>query len=195
MEIMQRVKGRRLTGRADGLYRSNAKDDFVTHAVDALDLSFEGIQGDRHAGTTRCAGAREPWYPRGTAMRNDRQLTLLAPDELKATADALDIPEIRPEWIGGNLLVSGIADLTWLPPRTLLFFAGGVTLKIDGENIPCRVAGRSIAEHHENRADVELGFVKAAQHRRGLVAWVERPGRIDVGERVEARLPEHWIYG
>lgn len=189
----QRIAGRKLKGNAAGVYRGDPSG-FVTHAVESLDLSFAGMNGDRHGGLTRLSGSREPWYPRGTEIRNERQLSLLAPDELKAVSDALGVPEIKPEWIGGNLLISGIADLTWLPPRTLLFFSGGVTLKIDGDNGPCRLSGSSIAGHYPDRPDIEMGFVKAARHRRGLVAWVEKPGRINAGESFDARLPDQWIY-
>ena len=45
--------------------------------------------------------------------------------------------------------------------------------------------------------DVEamaLAFVKVAERMRGLVAWVEKPGKIDAGADVIARLPEQWIY-
>lgn len=191
---MQRFPARKLSGRVAGLYAAEGKD-FVSAPVEALDVTFEGIVGDVHAGATRKSGGREPWYKRGTEMRNERQLSLLAPDELAAAAEALGIPEIRPEWIGGNLLVEGIANLTHLPARTLLFFDGGVTVKIDGDNAPCRLAGRSIASHFEGRGDIEMGFPKAAKNRRGLVGWIEKPGRIRVGEAFEARLPEQWIYG
>lgn len=188
-----RLPRRRLKGVVAGLYRATL-DDFVTHPVEELDLTFAGIADDVHGGATRRSGGREPWYPRGTEMRNERQLSLLAPDELAAAAAELDIPEIRPEWIGGNMLIEGIADLTWLPSRTLLFFENGATVKVDGDNAPCRASGRSIAEHFGGRSDVEMRFVKAARHRRGLVAWVEKPGRIRRGEAFEARLPEQWIY-
>ncbi|GGD92509.1 molybdenum cofactor sulfurase [Aureimonas endophytica] len=191
---MRRHPARKLKGRVAGLFRA-PPDDFVTSAVETLDLGFDGVAADVHGGATRRTGGREPWYPRGTEIRNERQLSLLSPDELAEAAEALAIPEIRPEWIGGNLLVEGIPRLTWLPPRTLLFFEGGVTLKIDGDNGPCRLSGRGIARHHPGREDLELGFVKAAKHRRGLVAWVEKPGRIARGEGLEARLPEQWIYG
>ena len=189
----QRLPGRRLKARVAGLYRT-VEAGFVTAPVETLELGFEGIDGDRHGGTTRRSGGREPWYPRRTEMRNERQLSLLATDELQAVADLLAVPEIRPEWIGGNLLVEGLDDLSWLPARTLLFFEGGTTLKVDGDNVPCRSAGRSIARQIEGRKDIEFGFVQAARHRRGLVAWVEKPGRIAVGEAFEARLPEQWIY-
>ena len=67
-------------------------------------------------------------------------------------------------------------------------------MKIDGDNGPCRLSGRSIAKHFDGRGDIEFGFVKAAKNRRGLVAWVEKPGKITVGEGVSLRLPEQWIY-
>lgn len=191
---IERVKARTIEGRVVGLYRAGM-DDFVTSPVEAIDLDFAGIAQDGHGGLTRRSGGREPWYRKGTEIRNERQLSLLAPDELRIAADTLGIPEIKPEWIGGNVLVEGIPNLTHLPPRTLLFFPGGLTLKVDGDNHPCRLAGRSIAKHFDGRNDIETGFVKAAKNRRGLVAWVEKPGRIVLGEQFEAKIPEQWIYG
>ena len=171
-------------------------DHFETRAAEALELSFEGIAGDYHAGHTRRSGGREPWYPRGTEMRNERQLSIVAPDELAAIAHRMGIDEIKPEWIGANLLIGGLPQLSMLPAGTMLFFRGGVTLKVDGQNAPCRVAGRSVAEH-AGMADREAGsllFPKAARRLRGLVAWVEKPGRIEAGEDISVRVPEQWIY-
>ncbi|WP_185985017.1 MOSC domain-containing protein [Aureimonas mangrovi] len=188
-----RHRARKILGRASALYRSRGKD-FVTEAVDALELGFDGIAQDRHGGQTRLSGGREPWYRRGTEIRNERQLSLLSPAELDEIAESLGIAELRAEWIGGNMLVEGIQRMTWLPPRTLLFFEGGVTLKVDGDNAPCRLAGRSVAAHCPGEEGLDLRFVSAARHRRGLVAWVEKPGVIKRGESFEARLPEQWIY-
>lgn len=182
----------RLAGHATALYRTTGKS-FETSPVAALDLGFDGLAGDRHGGLTRRAGGREPWYRRGTEIRNERQVSLLCADELAETASILGIPEIRPEWVGANMIVAGIARLSWLPPRTLLMFEGGVTLKIDGDNAPCRAAGHAVAQH-TGRMDIPFAYVKAARHRRGLVAWVEKPGRIEAGEGFEARVPEQWIY-
>jgi hypothetical protein len=167
---------------------------FRTHTVDGLDLTFEGIAGDRHGGFTRRSGGREPWYPRGTSMRNERQVSILGVEDLAAIATDLKIDRLEPGWIGGNLVLEGLPDLSMIPPRTRLFFAGGVTLAVDGQNAPCRFSGRSIAVEHRGRDDLDLAFVRAAKRRRGLVAWVEIPGRIVAGEAVEARIPEQWIY-
>ena len=192
-EEVNEVPAQKIKGTIAGLYKAKGRD-FITEAVSDLDLTFDGIPGDFHAGPTRKSGGREPWYPRGTEMRNERQISILSPAELRAVARRLDIAEIPPEWIGGNLLLEGIDRLTQLPPRTLLFFENGVTIKVDGDNGPCRVSGRSIAERVGNRPDIETAFSQQAKDMRGLVGWVEKPGKISVGEAFEARLPPQRLY-
>jgi hypothetical protein len=187
--------GRRIAGRVAGVFTA-LQGHFGTETARELDLTFEGIRGDYHAGLTRKSGGREPWYPRGTEMRNERQISLVAPDDLAAIADGLGIAEVKPEWIGANIVLEGIPFFSMLPPRTLLFFEGGVTLKVDGQTGPCKIAGKAVAEH-AGAADVtamSLEFVRVAKRLRGLVAWVEKPGTVKAGEKVEARIPEQWIY-
>ena len=189
------VPGRKISARVAGAYLAPA-GDFQTEAVEALSLGFDGIAGDVHAGPTRRSGGREPWYPRGTEMRNERQLSLVAPDELVIVAGRMGIAEVKPEWIGANLLIDGVPRLSMLPAGSLMFFKGGVTLKVDAQNGPCRIAGRAIAEN-AGMADHDAGallFPKVAKRLRGLVAWVEKPGTIRRGEDVSIRVPEQWIY-
>lgn len=190
---IRRVAARRIEARVAGLFRTEAHG-FETVSIESLNLGFDGIAGDRHGGPTRRTGGREPWYARGTEIRNERQVSILCPDELASVADAMRLPEVRPEWIGGNLLLTGVPNLSWLPSRTLMMFENGASLKVEGDNAPCRQSGRAIAARFASRDDVETGFVKAARRRRGLVAWVEKPGALRLGERVEIRLPEQWIY-
>ncbi len=168
-------------------------DGFETSPVASLELGYEGIAGDRHAGLLRPSGAREPWYPNGTEMRNERQLSILGDDELAEVAVVLGIERLAPEWIGGNLMLSGIPHVSLLPPRTMLMFEGGVTIRIDGDNGPCRISGRAVAAH-TGRPEMEFAFVKAAKHKRGCLGWVERAGTIMPGEAVVARIWEQWIY-
>jgi len=189
------VPARKLTARVAGLYAA-LKGRFQTEPVGELQLGFDGIAGDLHAGQTRRSGGREPWYPRGTEMRNERQLSIVAFDELAVVAGRMELAEVKPEWIGANLTLEGLPNLSMLPAGTLLFFKGGATVKIDGQNKPCRFAGRSIAEN-AGMADVEAGallFPQTAKRLRGLVGWVEKPGRIAAGEEVSVRVPEQWIY-
>lgn len=189
------VPARKLLGRVDSTYVA-ALDNFQTRAIDALTLTFEGIDGDFHAGSTRKSGGREPWYPRGTEMRNERQLSIVAPDELAVIAERMALPAVKPEWIGANLVISGVPQLSMLPAGTMLFFKDGATLKIDAQNGPCRIAGRAVAEN-AGMEDLDAGsllFPKAAKRLRGVVAWVEKPGTIATGEDVSVRIPEQWIY-
>ena len=186
------VPARKIAGRVTGLFAARG-DGFETVAVAELPLTFEGIPGDVHGGHTRRSGGREPWYARGTEMANERQLSILADEELAEIAALMDLDRLAPEWIGANMTVAGIAHLTMLPPRTTLFFEGGATLRIDGDNAPCRLAGRSIAQA-TGRKDAEMAFPKLARHRRGLVAWVEKPGSVRRGEAFEARVPPQWIW-
>jgi hypothetical protein len=189
------LPSRKISGRVSGLFEALA-GDFVTTPATSLELTFDGITGDFHAGSTRRSGGREPWYPRGTEMRNERQLSILASDELADVAAGMGLPELKAEWIGGNMVIDGIAALSMLPPRTLMFFEGGVTLKVDGQNAPCKVAGRSIGERAGtgDHLTTALDFVRVSKRLRGIVAWVEKPGIIRAGEKVDVRVPEQWIY-
>lgn len=189
------LAARKLSASVGGLFKA-AGDHFETEAVAELPLRFEGIDGDLHAGLTRRAGSREPWYKRGTEMRNERQLTVVSPDELARVAAAMALPELKPEWIGANLLLEGLPDLSMLPPSTLILFEGGATLKVDGQNAPCRLAGRNVALR-AGMVDAlagEMAFPKAAKRLRGLTAWVEKPGTVRLGETAVVRVPEQWIY-
>jgi len=190
---MEITPAKKINGSAEALFIAEG-DDFTARETDSLVLTFDGVVGDYHNGTTRFSGGREPWYPRGTEMRNERQLSILSRDELAIVAKRLDIPEIKPEWIGCSMLLDGIENLSRLPPRTMLFFDGGVTIKIDGDNGPCKVSGRAIAAHYEGREDIVFEFSKQAKNIRGLVGWVEKPGIIEQGEKIVARIPAQWIY-
>lgn len=209
------IPGRKLKGRVAQALKAAGRD-FVSAPVAALELTMEGIAGDVHAGTTRKSGGREPWYPRGTLMRNERQVSILSAEELALIAENMGLPKVEGGWIGANLVLEGIPDLSFLPPRTLLFFEGGATLRIDGYNAPCRIAGGSIARHvgasriggalaasfddtpageiDWTATDMTLAFSEAAWMKRGLVAWVEKEGTISPGEEVSVRVWEQWVY-
>lgn len=186
------VPGRRLTGH---LARALLADGpgFATREVEQLVVTLEGIVGDRHAGHSRAADSRVPWYPRGTRLRNTRQVSLVAPDELAEIARRLGLTQIAPEWIGANLLIEGVPRLTGLPPGTRLHFEGGAALVVEGENAPCRHAGAAIAAQ-TGQEGAELGFAKVAKGLRGLVAWVERAGTLKPGTPISVRVPAQRVW-
>ncbi len=183
---MQSLPARTLTAGVEGTWVVEGSAVGSTPR-DALVLTYAGIAGDRHEGLVRPAGAREPWYRRGTPMRNERQVSIVGAEELTQVAAELNIDRLDPAWIGANLCLSGIPNLTRLPPRTLLIFPSGATLRIDGDNDPCRKSGAAIMAHIPDRPDLQFGFVKAAKDRRGLVAWVEREGIVRAGDEVQVR--------
>lgn len=172
-----------------GLGIADAPNSFVTRAVPRLQLTFGGIEGDRHFGMTMKAGVRQQHHPRGAELRNSRQLSIVSDEELAQVAAALAIPRLIFQWLGGNLCLQGLASLTAVAPSTRLLFPSGACLVVDCENLPCRGPGRIVQSQFAEPLDLAVRFVKAAHHRRGLVAWVERPGLIEEGNAVEVIAP------
>ena len=88
-------------------------------SVDLLDLDWGGPVGDRHHGETMSSDTRQSSvFPRGTTIRNHRQLSLVDIAELAQIADALGIPRIDPGTIAENITTEGIEELTALPRMT-----------------------------------------------------------------------------
>lgn len=158
--------------------------EFVTRPIELTVLSFAGLEGDRHAGLTRRSGAREKHLPKGTELRNTRQLSLVSVEELSRVASALGLPALDFTWLGANLLLRDAPSLTACPPGSRLVFPSGAVLAVDGENEPCRKAGGAIVRAVKGDPALASRFVKAAHRLRGLVGWVERPGVIRRGDCV-----------
>lgn len=156
--------------------------------VRTLELRFDGIEGDSHAGLTRpsCARVTAQYPRRGTPIRNARQVSLVSAEELAATAEALGLDALPPEWVGANLVLEGVPDLTRIPPAARLVFAGGAVLTVDVENAPCRFPAREIEAERPGQG---RGYVAAARGRRGLTAWVEREGTLSLDEAVRVHVP------
>jgi hypothetical protein len=172
-----------------GLGIADAPGSFVTRPLDRVELVWGGIEGDRHFGLTMKAGVRQTHHPKGTELRNARQLSILSEEELALIAAALAVPRVSFEWLGGNLCFKGLEALSTLAPSTRLLFPSGACLVVDCENEPCKGPGRVVEAQFAQPPGIANRFVKAALHRRGLVAWVERPGVIALGNSVELVQP------
>ena len=181
-------------GKVEALYsRPSREDGFQKPATGSLNLLFSGPEGDCHAGINRDSDTRTiPVYKRYTPIRNVRQVTLVSVEELTEVANAMDLPAIDPTWLGTNFLVSGIPDFTLLTPSTRLQFPSGATLVVDMENAPCRQVADVIAKHVGEKG---WNFVKAATGKRGVTAWVECEGSVNLGDPVTVWLPPQRIYG
>lgn len=182
-----------LTGRVTYLGLNPSREGgHVTDPVDEVEAAFTGFVGEAHSGFTRRSCARvTAQYPKGTEIRNTRQVSILSVEDLALTARILGIPALPPEWVGASLVFEGLPDLSLLPPSSRLIFEGGVSLTVDMENAPCNVIAAEIERHHPG---VGKHYRSAAAHRRGVTAWVEREGRIRVGETARLHVPPQRLY-
>jgi hypothetical protein len=190
----QVVPRKTLRGQVGGVYAASSGRDLTSAAVASLPVDLGGVPGDRHYGFTRKSGSREPWYPRGTEMRSGRQVSIVSTEELAQVAERMGLPRLPPEWIGANIMVSGVPALSYLPPGTRLHFAGDASLVVEGINAPCRDAGRAIVRNSGGAQELELMFPKVALGLRGVIASVERAGTIRPGTDIQVRIPEQRIY-
>ncbi len=190
---MAYVKEISIVGRVDAcLLSPDRATGLEKSPTGSLTLTFDGIVGDCHSGPTMVSDARTlKQYPRGVPLKNRRQVSIVSVEEMAEVAETLAIPVLPPEWVGANLLVSGIPDLTILPPATRMMFSSGATLIIDLENQPCKYPAEIIERHHPGHGSA---FVARAKHKRGLVAWVEREGTIASGDSIRLLLPPQRLW-
>ncbi|WP_170473687.1 MOSC domain-containing protein [Ruegeria arenilitoris] len=165
-----------------------AGESLRAEAVDSLDLDFSGDRGARHEGNNRPSCVRvKNLYPRGTEIRNVRQLSVLSAEEIDAIATEIGLDRLDPTFLGASIVLRGIPDFTHVPPSSRLQIEGGLTITIDMENRPCVLPGREI------EADLPgygAAFKPAAKGRRGVTAWVERPGIAKMGDKMRLFVPD-----
>ena len=180
-------------GRTKKLLLSADRETSLEKAeVGQVELLFSGIKGDFHGGLTRKSDVRTiKQYPRDTDIRNVRQLTIVSDEELAEIASLMGIPEMKAEWLGANLVTSGIPDLTMLTPSSRMQFPSGATIVVDMENFPCRQVADVVAEYYP---EPKAGLVASAINKRGLTAWVEREGVIAAGDDIILWVPQQRLY-
>jgi hypothetical protein len=155
--------------------------------VETLQLTFDGAAGERHGGGLRPSCSRMTMlYPKGTEIRNVRQLSVLCADEMAEIASRIDLEALDPALLGVSVVLKGIPDFTHVPPSSRLQGPSGVTLTIDMENLPCIYPGKEIETESPGHGKA---FKAAAHGRRGVTAWVERPGALTLGDRLELFVP------
>lgn len=192
-----------IVGRVEGVFvcdqpvRSTARDE--------IHLLPEGIRGDRHAGPLRQLGVRDKELLahrllKGMLLAPTRQVSIVSAEELAFIGNTLETcAPIPPEALGANILISGIPDLTLLPPGTLLCFSKNDTPRtavvgVWAVNVPCVIAGQEV-EVATSTPRIAGPFVHAAMHRRGLVGFVMSSGVIKKGDTATAQVPAQWLYG
>jgi len=164
----------------------------ASEPVTQLVLGFDGAQGESHSGRTRASCSRvTEQHPPGTEIANTRQLTILSEEELAETAFAMRVPHLAPEWVGASIVLRGVPDLTHLPPSSRLQGPDGATLVVDMENRACVLPGKVIETVHPGAGP---RYKPAAQGRRGVTAWVERPGVLELGQSLRLHIPDQRVW-
>ncbi|MBM1557772.1 MOSC domain-containing protein [Sulfitobacter mediterraneus] len=158
-----------------------------SQSIETAFASYAGIAGDYHAGLTRASCVRvTSQHPKGTEIRNVRQLSILSAEELDIIAKEIGLEAINPVHLGASLVVEGIDDFTHLPPNSRLQAENGATIVVDMQNGPCNYPAREIENDHPGHGK---GFLPAARGRRGVCAWIEREGQISVGDVLRLHIP------
>ena len=170
----------------------NRDEELCSVSKQNLTLNFSGPVGESHSGLTRFSCTRiSSQHPIGTEVRNVRQVSIVAGADLERMSQRLELEMLDPAWLGATIVLSGIPDLSHLPPSSRLQSASGATLVVDMENRPCNLPARTIEAMHPSHGKK---FMKIAKGIRGLTAWVEREGVISVGEKMVLSIPDQPVW-
>lgn len=192
MPILKRTP---YTGRIAFLGRmANSHDPIHAEPCDALTATFAGIEGETHAGLAvpSCTRMRDLYKP-GTEIANTRQVSVLSAEELAMIAADMGLASLSPTLLGATMVMSGLPDLSFIPPGSRLQAASGATLVVNLNNRPCTLPAKAIEAAMPGKGKL---FKPAAEGRRGLTAWVERPGRLCLGDEIALFVPDQraWLF-
>ena len=161
--------------------------------AERLTLGWGGPENEAHGGRNRpsCSRVTALHPKRGTEIANTRQLTILDAADLDAIAAEMGLDDLDPALLGATLVVRGIPDLTHVPPSSRLQGPDGATLVVDMENRPCHLPAREIDREAPGAG---AAFKRAAQGRRGVTAWVERPGTLSMDDELRLFVPDQPVW-
>lgn len=164
--------------------RNASLTSVAAHTVRAV---YSGFEGEAHGGLTRPSCSRMAMlHPKGTEIRNTRQMSVLSTEEMAEIAAAMGLDHLDPGLLGASMLVTGIPDFTHIPPSSRLQAGNGTTLVVDLENGPCIWPGKEVERLHKGFG---ARFKPAAEDRRGITGWVEREGALSVGDKLRLFVP------
>ncbi len=155
-------------------------------AVETLDLRFSGPLGESRSGLTRASCSRVvAQYPRGTEIRNTRQICLMSAEELADISAEMGVDALNPAFLSVSVLLSGLPDFTHVPPASRLV-NDRVSITMDMENRPCHLPAKGIEAAMPGKGGL---FKAAAKGRRGVTGWVEREGVLRLGDELRLHVP------
>lgn len=170
-----------------GVVTNMDRKALLAESRDALDLTFEGVAGSVHGGATRASCTRvRSQYPKGTEIRNERQLSIISEEELAAIAAQMGVARLDPARLGASMVLRGLPDFSHIPPSSRLQAPSGATLTVDMQNLPCQFPAKSIETVLPGKGG---GFKPAAEGKRGVTASVAREGRVHLGDEIRLHIP------
>ena len=98
---------------------------------------------------------------------------------------------LDPALLGANIVVSGLPDFSHVPPSSRLQAPDGTAFVIDMENRPCNLPARMIETAHSGHGKA---FLKAAKGLRGVTAWVEREGSLQLNDILSLYIPDQPVW-
>jgi hypothetical protein len=168
------------------------QDNIRSEALNTAEATFDGILGESHSGATRPSCVRVTMlHPKNTEIRNTRQLSILSAEENAEIAAGIGLEQLDPSWLGASIVIAGLPDFTHIPPGSRLQTTAGTTLTADLENAPCIWPAKEIETEHWGHGKA---FKSAAKGRRGITAWVERPGPLSIGDTVHLFIPTQQVW-
>jgi MOSC domain-containing protein YiiM len=171
-----------------GIVESEDRTALTATPRDAVDLGFAGLQGSVHGGRTRTSCSRVvAQHPKGTPIGNERQLSIVSEEEMARIATEMGLPALDPARLGASIVIRGLPDLSLVPPSSRLQGPDGATLVVDMQNRPCHLPARSIDTVDPGKGRL---FKRAADGRRGVTAWVQREGRLALGDVLRLHIPD-----
>ena len=199
-----------------GLYIVDNARIWGAEPRDHLDIDFDGIAGDRHAGLTRTMQNYESAHLRGMTIANDKHVSLVSEDDMVEIAEMLGldiatveeraeepIAQYMARRLAANMLITGAALNELATPGLILAF-GDTTesvraaIRITEYNAPCKKPHINLI-NHLRAIDLQLSgndfeeqkerFKEIAAGRRGWVASTYVAGEIAVGNSLFSHRP------
>jgi MOSC domain-containing protein YiiM len=171
-----------------GVITQRKSVELQTEARSFIKIDWNGVLGSSHSGRTRFSDVRvSQQHDKGTEISNVRQLSIVSQEDIEQISAGMCMGQFDPSWLGANLVVSGLPDFSHLPPSSRLQSANGTTLIVDMQNHPCHQIGKTIDLDFPGKG---RDFTHHAKGRRGITAWVERPGQLNLGDTLKLHCPE-----
>lgn len=164
----------------------------ASQALSDMPLSFAGYEAESHAGLTRPSCSRViKQYRRNTDIKNTRQLSIVSQEELVLIAEKMGLDSLSPDLIGASVVIEGIPDWSHVPPASRLIAEDGPGLVVDMENRPCNRPAPVIDAQNPGAGGK---FKAAAKGKRGVTAYVEKPGVLKLGDVLRLHIPDQPVW-